>query len=49
VQIRGWLRNGYNAMPAVPSNWTERDIDAVLAYVKQWWTPDQQAFQAGLE
>jgi len=49
VQIRGWLRNGYNTMPAVPSNWTDRDIDAVLAYVKQWWTPDQQAFQAGLE
>lgn len=49
TQIRGWLRNGYRSMPAVPSNWTERDIDAVLAYVKQWWTPDQQAFQAGLE
>ena len=48
TQIRGWLRGGYNAMPAVPSNWTDRDIDAVLAYVKQWWTPDQQAFHAGL-
>lgn len=46
AQIRGWMRDGYMNMPAVPGSWRDEDIDAVLTYIKQWWTPEQQAFQA---
>jgi mono/diheme cytochrome c family protein len=33
-------------MPAVGPEWPDEDITAVLAYVKQWWSPEQRTFQA---
>lgn len=44
-QIAGFLRHGIGDMPAVGSDWTDDEIQAVLAYVKQWWEPDQLAWQ----
>ena len=45
AQIAGFIRNGVGQMPAVGATWGDDDIDAVLAYVKQWWEPEQLAYQ----
>jgi len=45
-QIAGFLRQGVGRMPAIGAGWSDSEITAVLAYVKQWWQPDQRAFQA---
>lgn len=34
-------------MPAVGVGWTNDDLAPVLAYVKQWWTPEQRGAQQG--
>jgi mono/diheme cytochrome c family protein len=44
-QIRSWIRGGLGQMPAVGATWSDEDIDAVIAYVKQWWEPEQLAWQ----
>ena len=44
-QIAGFIRNGVGQMPAVGANWSDEDIDAVLSYIKQWWEPEQLAYQ----
>lgn len=44
-QIAGFLRQGIGAMPAVGAGWSDAEIDAVLAYVKQWWEPEQLEHQ----
>lgn len=44
-QIAGFVRNGVGAMPPVAADWSDEDIDAVLAYVKQWWEPELLAHQ----
>lgn len=44
-QIAGFLRDGVGDMPAVGSDWDDNEIRDVLAYVKQWWQPDQLAWQ----
>lgn len=46
-QIVSLLRNGGTVMPAVGRGWTDDDLASVLAYVKQWWTPEQRAAQEG--
>jgi len=46
-QILELLRAGGTQMPAVGSGWTTDDLASVLAYVKQWWTPDQRRAQRG--
>lgn len=45
-QIAEMIRGGSIPMPAVGPDWSDEDIDSVLAYIKQWWTPEQRAFQA---
>ena len=45
AQIASWIRGGLGQMPAVGEDWSDGEIDAVLAYVKQWWDPDQLARQ----
>jgi hypothetical protein len=35
-------------MPAFKGALTEEDVQAVLAYIKTWWTEDQQEFQAAI-
>ena len=44
-QIASLVRNGGVRMPAIGSGWSDTDIEAVLAYVKQWWRPDQRRSQ----
>lgn len=44
-QIAGFLREGVGRMPAVGAGWSDDEIHAVLAYVKQWWDPDQLTWQ----
>lgn len=45
-QIAGLIRHGGISMPAIGPDWSDEDITAVLAYIKQWWTPEQRAAQA---
>ena len=46
-QILALIRQGSNAMPAVGKDWTDEEVEAVWAYVKHWWTPQQRKAQAG--
>lgn len=46
-QILALLRNGGMQMPGVGAGWSESDLHSVLAYVKQWWTPEQRRAQQG--
>ncbi len=45
AQIVGFIRNGVGQMPAVGAAWSDEQIDAVLSYIKQWWEPEQLAYQ----
>ncbi|MCA9840379.1 MAG: cytochrome c [Trueperaceae bacterium] len=44
-QIASFLRDGIGQMPAVGENWSDQEITAVLAYIKQWWEPEQLSYQ----
>jgi len=44
-KISGWLRSGVGQMPAVGATLTDDEIDALLSYIKQWWEPEQLAWQ----
>lgn len=33
-------------MPAFRGKLTEEDVEAILAYIKSWWTKEQRAWQA---
>ncbi len=46
-QIIGLLRQGGMQMPAVAATWSNDDVNAVLSYVKQWWSPQQRRAQRG--
>lgn len=46
-QIVSLLRTGGTQMPAVASDWPDADVEAVLAYVKNWWAPWQREDQPG--
>ena len=46
-QLVDLLRNGGVVMPAVGADWSEEEIEAVLSYVKRWWTPRQREAQSG--
>ena len=44
-QIASFLRQGVGTMPPIGATFTDGEIAAVLAYIKQWWEPDQLAWQ----
>ncbi len=44
-QIASFIRYGQGQMPAVGASWSDEEIAAVLAYIKQWWEPEQLAAQ----
>lgn len=44
-QIAGFIRHGVGQMPAVGAAWSDAQINAVLSYIKQWWEPEQLAYQ----
>ena len=45
AQIASIIRQGQGQMPAVGASWSDEQISAVLAYIKQWWEPEQLAAQ----
>ncbi len=45
AQISGWIRDGVGQMPAIGTDWSDDEIDAVLSYIKQWWGPDELSRQ----
>jgi len=45
-QIAGLIRQGGVMMPAVGPDWSDDEVTAVLAYIKEWWAPQQRATQA---
>lgn len=40
-----WIREGGVYMPAVAPEWSDEQVTAVLAYVKEWWEPRQRHYQ----
>lgn len=46
-QIVGLIRRGGTQMPAVGATWSDEQIRAVMAYVKQRWEPWQREAQPG--
>ena len=51
VQLEEWIMNGksgFSQMPAFRDKLDESEVDAILGYIKTWWTEDQQASQAGI-
>ena len=47
TQIIGLLRQGGIQMPAVAAEWTDEEVEAVISFVKQWWSPQQRRSQQG--
>lgn len=43
VELTLTIRNGAGVMPGVGRSWTDDDVADVLALIRSWWTPDQQA------
>ena len=50
AQLKDWILNGKvpGAMPPFKDTLTEEEVDAVLAYIKTWWAPDQLEGQADI-
>ena len=48
AQLLDWVLNGkpFTAMPGFTGILTQQDAEAVLAYVKTWWTEEQRRAQA---
>ena len=48
AQLKDWVLNGKlpGAMPAFGHQLTEEDVEAILAFIKTWWTEDQRETQA---
>ena len=50
AQLRGWVLNGKlgfgsPGMPALEDKLTEAEVDAILTFIKAWWTTDQRETQ----
>ena len=53
AQLSGWVLNGKlgfgsRGMPALGDKLTEPEVDAILTYIKSWWTNDQRDSQADI-
>ena len=46
-QLISQIRQGGMGMPAVGADWSDEEVDAVVSYIKAWWTPQQRDAQAG--
>lgn len=48
AQLIEWVLEGRSggAMPAFKGELSREDVEAILAYIKTWWTDDQRASQA---
>lgn len=47
-QIAAMIRQGGFMMPAVGPDWSDEQVTDVIAYIKEWWKPQQRAAQARL-
>ena len=45
AQMAGFIRNGVGQTPAVGAEWSDAEVGALLAYLKQAWEPEQLAYQ----
>jgi mono/diheme cytochrome c family protein len=47
AQLTEWILRGKppGAMPAFGGRLTEAEVDAILAFIKTWWTPEQRETQ----
>jgi len=53
AQLREWILNGKlgfgnPGMPALKDRVAEPELDAILTFVKTWWTAEQRASQADI-
>ena len=51
IQLRDWILNGkpgVQAMPAFKGQLRDNDVEAILAFVKTWWTSSQRVIQADI-
>lgn len=51
VQLKDWILNGKPGpllMPAFGGKLTEADAEAILAFIKTWWTLEQREIQADI-
>ncbi len=53
AQLRGWVLNGKlgfgsPGLPALGDKLTEPEVDAILTFIKSWWTTDQRESQADI-
>lgn len=46
-EIKQMIANGSQLMPAMGADFTDEQMDAVVVYIKAWWTPKQRAEQPG--
>lgn len=47
TQIIEIIRTGGQQMPPVGANFSNKEVTAVITYIKQWWTPQQRNAQRG--
>ena len=53
AQLRGWVLNGKlgsgsAGMPALGDKLTEPEVDAILTFIRSWWTTEQRDSQADI-
>ena len=48
AQLTDWVLNGKitGAMPGFGDRLSEAEVNAVLSFIKTWWTPEQRETQA---
>ncbi len=52
AQLKDWTLNGkpgfHRDMPAFKEKLKEEDVEAILTFIKTWWTPYQREIQADI-
>ena len=52
IQLKEWTLNGKpgfrQQMPAFKGILTKKDVEAILAFIKTWWTAEQREIQADI-
>lgn len=50
AQLEEWILNGrlFGGMPAFKDKLAGQDVEAILAYIKPWWTEEQRQSQADI-
>ena len=51
AELKTWIKNGksgFGQMPAFQDKLSELEVDAILSYIKTWWTEAQRQGQADI-